>query len=491
MVPDSLSFDQSDQEIQSLLEAALSHYHDTPYLCASPLAGWQAARRHPIASSGAQGPGLALRALLDELIEALRPSEPCATDEALWRPYLLLDRLYRQRQAPQQVYQEALNLGKTHFYRERQRALQTLVESLRRWEQAGLARASWESHLPPATYTRLFGVEALIEQALGNLAESDQPRLLLLDGLGGLGKTALGRQVALQAMQKGLFQELAWLTAVRAIFTWNDIQDLDRPALTPAALLDQLAGALEAPECQSLPLPSQVKALCARLEAAPTLIVLDNLETAADVHAVLETLEQLARPATTRVLLTSRRRLENAAPIRAFHLQPLSRPAALAFMRHYAAERGEGELARAPESALDSIYTLSGGHPLAIKLVVGQASALPLEVVLNSLQAPDRLSESFYTFIYYHTWTLLSEPARQALLCLPHLAPQGAEWPELLAASGLSNDALCQAIEELVRFSLVSASGDGRKSYILHPLTRHFILSQLVGKWEQGNSHQL
>jgi hypothetical protein len=213
-------------------------------------------------------------------------------------------------------------------------------------------------------------------------------------------------------------------------------------------------------------------------------LVVDNLETVADGRALLDILQQLARTPGTRVLMTSRYRLENFDPLASVHVQRLGPADTLACLRHTAAERGLPALAEAPEAQLEPAYAITGGHPLAIKLVVGLSSALPWKQVLLRLEHPPGVGEQFYRFIYRRSWELLSEDARQVLLSLPHLAPAGAGWDELLAVSGLDVKALSAAVVELVRFSLVDPLGAGlERRYSLHPLTRHFILSDLVGYW--------
>ena len=467
-----------------LLESALLHYHDLHQLALSPLAAdlhdqHQTVRSRPTGPEGSgsgSAAGQALQAALDAHIDALR-KQPGEAGQA----GQLLDAVFRQRLPPQAVYRDRLHISKTHFYRQRRRALLLLTAA---WEasQGAAAPQPWESRLPPPSYTRLFGAQTLIDQALQALADPAGPPLVVLDGLGGLGKTAAGRETAHQALSGGLFQDVIWQTAVRTRFTWGEVRCLDQPALTADSLLNGLAEALGAPEWIPLPETLKVKAACERLAQQPSLLVVDNLETAADVHAILGLLRRLAAAGRVRILITSRHQLDDLGPARACHLRPLAQADALAFIRYHAAEQGQVDLSRAGEPTLAEIHAATQGHPLAIKLVIGQLGVLPLDQAIHSLQALERSSDPFYTFIYRHSWSLLSRLGRETLLSLPHLAPEGAAWDELLAVSGLEPDDLNHGLGELVRFSLVNADGGLEKHYSLHPLTRQFILAELAGR---------
>jgi hypothetical protein len=156
---------------------------------------------------------------------------------------------------------------------------------------------------------------------------------------------------------------------------------------------------------------------------------------------------------------------------------------ALAFLRYHGEERNAAALLHAPQSDLQRIVAVTGGHPLAIKLVVGQAQALPLRQVLDDLAATQPEVHDFYHFLFRYSWQRLSEPARQLLLHMPLLDPAGATWEDLAAVSGATlNGYYRSALEELVAASLLDAGcAQGRLLYSIHRLTEYFILSDLIG----------
>ena len=97
---------------------------------------------------------------------------------------------------------------------------------------------------------------------------------------------------------------------------------------------------------------------------------MDNLETAADVHALVEGLDRLARPA--KILLTTRHRVAAFDQVTSLTLHELSPDDALAFIRYHARERNIPAVLAAPPADLERMVHVTDGSPLAIKLVVGQ-----------------------------------------------------------------------------------------------------------------------
>jgi hypothetical protein len=471
-------------EIAAQLEELLPVMHNEMALAASSLNAWQIVRGELARS---QSIGKAVRAILDQAIDSIRPIGEIK-DIPEWRYYSILDGLYRKQQKPVQVYRE-LNISKAHFHRQRIAAVKALATLLFHQESALKPQGEWRAALPAPSYSCLFGANALIERVVNALANRNGPPVVVIDGFGGIGKTSAGRAAALQAMTAGLFQTLIWQTAQRALLTWGEIQTLDRPAFTADALLNHIARA--SGMSQIIPMPAEIKtrAIHGLLNEIPTLLVVDNLETAVDVRALVDTLYQLVGGPATKILLTSRQQLGTLNPMVACHVQPLTCADTLAFVRHHAAEQGEMELAGASDAVLRPIHDVTGGHPLAIKLVVGQANALPLEQILDRLRNA-RASEALYAFIYRQSWKMISADAQEILLSLPHLAPGGAAWQDIETVSELPSQRLNAALEELTRFSLVNCAGDGTKTYSLHPLMRHFIVSDLMEQWGADSAHE-
>jgi hypothetical protein len=139
-------------------------------------------------------------------------------------------------------------------------------------------------------------------------------------------------------------------------------------------------------------------------------------------------------------------------------------------MRREAAERNVPAILVAREADLLSIREVTGGNPLAMKLVVSQIRGLDLEVVLQRLRD---CTGDLYRFIYKAAWDELSTEAREVLVYV-------AAWPAPVSRAELEEVDLTegvildQALSQLVRLSLLIPSGGLRKRYGVHQLTRRF-----------------
>jgi hypothetical protein len=485
---------ETDADLHKHVKHALRHYHDRATLGYCPLAAWRSVRQRLPAALCSLAPlalGQAVQELLAEVIEALKPNSPPSFTTRQWRPYHLLDLTFRQNESPQQVYEARLHISRSHYYRELDRAIASATDLLREWEWAARAQTSERQEedpepgrgtakLPPPTYTRLFGAETPLAALIEALCDHNGRWLLVVEGLGGVGKTALAREAARQALELGGFADLAWETAQRRAFGWGEIQLCAEPTLTVERLLDSLALQIGLSHLVPLPTEEKRRALRSACRQAPYLLVIDNLETAKDYRTIVEELWGLANP--TKVLITSRHHLERYEAATCLQLRSLNQQAAGDFIRYHAVERGAVRVRNADDQAIARITRTTGGNPLAIKLVIGQAACRPLDQVLDYLEQARGDTEQLYRYIYQAAWDLLTSPARQVLLGMPHLSLQGGPWQAVAAISGLAEEALIQAVKELASLSLLDVSREAAPRYSIHPLTRSFVLSDLVEK---------
>lgn len=400
---------------------------------------------------------------------------------------LLRSRFWQGKSVVQMARQRSV--VESTFYAYQERAIHAFAVALWELERAARLRAKerrqyLQRNLPPPTYIRLFGVDEILARLREMITSPEGPWLISIEGLGGLGKTALAHHLASWAASTGDFADIVWETARHPVFsTWDGIieQDKSKPALTLETLLESIATQLNRPDLLERPFPEREVSIRALLKSQPYLIVVDNLETATDCRMLIPKLRELANP--TRFLLTSRHSLIRYPCIFCLTLDELQEADSFALMRHEGQIRGS-PLAEADEATLRQIYAVTGGNPLAIKLVVGQTRHLPLERVLTRLrEAAGKQYEDLYRFIYRRSWELLSDDAKQVLLAMPALAPTGAYWENLQAATELPADRLDAAIEELVEMSLINVGGITEKRYTIHHLTYTFIMTDLLGEW--------
>jgi hypothetical protein len=475
---DHASFDKNRPEIIQLLEQALKQWHHDdgqsslaetlPNLVRQTRTNWQ--------ESGAP-PGRRLtNQLLLDLLEELAPIDPEAAT--------LLRRRYIDDETGFAVA-NFLGVSESSFYRQRRDALGTLADvALAQERQARSTRAGkLENRLEPPTYHQLVGVTDLQARLSKLLRPQADIKLICLAGMGGLGKTALVDRLAREVIATGEFDDLAWISARQQTFAaWGDVQATGQPVLTPDELITQLNQQLTDGLAPPRPPAESLAALKARLAKRTHLIIIDNLETAEDYQEILPLLHELGQLAW--LLITSRVSIHEQPDIHVTNLEELSPTNVEALVRDEAARRGIDDLAAAPAETMRQIYDVVGGNPLALKLIIGQVHVRSLSRVLTDLdEARGRRVEALYEFIYRQAWDLLDDMARRVLLTMPLVATPGATLDHLMGATSLDDDDLYNALDLLIRLSLVNVSGPlDERRYSIHRLTESFLHKQ-VTKW--------
>ena len=344
------------------------------------------------------------------------------------------------------------------------------------------------SHVPfTKAYRALLGREPLINEILTVLSDPDARSIVAIDGVGGIGKTALAQEVVLSARQKKLFSTVVWVSGAKG----NRPSGTSVNSFTFNTVLNAIGNELNLPDLLQLTETEKANRIHALLRRHRILVVLDNLETAAEAQTeIVQKLQPLL--GISRALLTSRQRF--AADLYAIHLEGLAPTAAHQFLRQEGQDRRVHSLATARDAELTQITQVTGASPLAMKLVVGQLGFLTLDLILTHLQAVKPLSRNsetdeylnLYKYIYFPSWGLLSELGKDLLVAMAPFVPGvGGLLPALQAVSGMTTVELPTYTHELWRLSLLeigeaSPAGLGEKRYYLHALTRHFVLSDIV-----------
>lgn len=336
------------------------------------------------------------------------------------------------------------------------------------------------------TYTTLIGVESHLSQLCELLTHPGPPWLVAIEGIGGIGKTALADGVVRQLLVSAAVDNVGWVTARPPEFDLGGgLASLQQPVLSSQGLLHKLVEQLAVgdPMITTLPAEKQLSWLQNRLHTQPHVIVIDNLETLLDVEALLPLLRQLCNP--TRFLLTSRERVADEPGLYHFTVPELPEPEALHLVRQEARLGNLPHIVNAVEAELRPIYSTVGGNPLALRLVVGQTHADSLALILADLvQARGATAEQLYTYIYHRAWEKLDETARRVWLALPLLTARQATAAALVEISGEALPAVRMALAQLVRLNLVYCHGEvNERQYTIHNLTRTFLQEQ-VGAWQ-------
>ena len=326
--------------------------------------------------------------------------------------------------------------------------------------------------LPPVEYhCGLFGRDDQVRRLMNVLTVPGGPAFVSIEGLGGIGKTALAQEVTARLASDGRLRgPVVWARVAQGVGAYTpDRQAARNLGHVLRAIVDQL----ELPELHGLAPARVLERLRPVLDARGSLVVVDNLETADDVAHITEKLHGLAGAA--RFLITSRHTLAGIPYACVEHVPELS----MADSRDLV--NAELPPMRLPvtDAEIRAIYDAVGGSPLALKLVAAQLT-LPLERVLNGLKEAraDHANRMFF-HIYNRTWCeFLDENARRVLFLLKPVQGAGFEW--LLRRSGLTPDDFIDALETIRRYKLLEVTGAvDDPVYRLHRLTVTFLNSLL------------
>lgn len=397
--------------------------------------------------------------------------------------------LYFRFLAPLNVMVEelagAIPVDARHFRRRVNAGIAALVDLLRRLEHEEHTqhhRARLQRHLPPADYARLFGIEPQRDAIAAQLRRMSGPDFISIEGIGGVGKTALARAVALDLSEDSPFEGILWVSARQSWLSESGaIQSLPGATTTLADIAGRLATQLGLVELAALSLPDKLAELSAFLRRTTQLIVIDNLESVSDVDALLPALAPMAGP--SRFLLTSRQSMSHYPTVTRVAVPPLSLEDSRRLVESEL-RRGNRQ-ATLPAADMADLHATVGGMPLALKLVAAQMSRWPLAVLLDNLRAATlRAPENLYTYIYRHTWLALNNSARQLLLSTMTVAPQGEDIDWLRLISVLNPEAFDDAMDQLLAYSLLEVAGPPQSPrYGLHRLTVTFLQTEVLGEW--------
>jgi tetratricopeptide (TPR) repeat protein len=347
------------------------------------------------------------------------------------------------------------------------RKIESLTSSGRELEKSNAL-----AKLPRRPY--FVGREQELETILQSLQPNSRTFIIGIEGIGGVGKSALAIEVCHRCVESDLFGSVIWISAKESILTLHGIEPIIPEAKTLSDILITIGTNLGNPTIGNLSIKDQITRAYNLLARRSTLLVLDNFESLSknEQRDVLEFLRN--SPMTLKVVITSRERVAEGQIIR---LQGLSFEESHALL-DWESQQKHIHLTKDQSKQL---IDLTGGLPLALLWVQGQIAVLGYSVT----QVLDKLSLDadipILQYCFNHSWNLLGRADAKKLLFILALQPDAVSRAALKESGGIeSNDGFENAISELLQLSLVEHEHD-RDYFSILPLTRRFIRSQFAG----------
>lgn len=315
--------------------------------------------------------------------------------------------------------------------------------------------------LPETDETGLVGRHESAER-LKALLFKQRERVLTVVGEGGIGKTALVVDVLYDLVdaENCPYDCVLYTSLKTERLTADGIQPL-----TDAA--QGLTGIVQGLEDGLGDLSSGLDSLAEALEGIPTLVVIDNLETA-DADEILTLYDAL--PVNVWFLFTSRVGLGQIE--RRIPLTPLAPSDTAQLLRSYAKARSVTHLARAPQDRIVAVAERLRHSPLAVRWFV---SAVARGDDADALLADQDSLLEFCLRSVHAGLALDTKQILEHLYCLDR--PIG--FVELAALSALSVDSVRTALLELQRGSLLEVTladrDSGTSSYSVTAMAKTFL----------------
>ncbi len=346
-------------------------------------------------------------------------------------------------------------------------------------------------NLPNKYHEKLFGREDAVSRLAAELVNPLGKSVIVISGLGGIGKTALAHETAERVLSTGYFTNVLWESAKAEMYEDKHITIRTSRSTDWQSLVHRYATQLGLPIASNF---QQVEAeVRFRLRGGGYLVVMDNLETIEAAIEVAHKLHELVNPTASakpsKVLITSRERLTRLSYTFDYFIGGLEPIPATEFLYQNAESRNIAFIDRDPMIE-ERIYNTTKGMPLAIILINSQRVAgQTVDEILERIEKTTNERE-LYQFIYWDLWQKIGVKAQKVLAAAAAFGISS-QRSHLMRVSKTEDPPIFDdAIAELVRLSLMEVihitqtfSSDNRR-YDIHSITRWFVNGPLQKEWE-------
>ena len=210
-------------------------------------------------------------------------------------------------------------------------------------------------------YRQFIGREKYIEDIMAKL--SQRFFVVSIDGIGGVGKTALASEIAHKCVEGKIFDAVVWISAKKKRLALTGIDDIVPSLTTYENLINAILEVLGYTTSTSMCLEEKQKKVNELLSTAKCLIVVDNLEAVED-ERIFDFLKNLPEP--SKALITSRKRLGEVERI--VRLKEMSFDETKRLILLDAVDKSVEQLQSGDDKVFSEIYKVTGGIPLAISM---------------------------------------------------------------------------------------------------------------------------
>jgi tetratricopeptide (TPR) repeat protein len=315
------------------------------------------------------------------------------------------------------------------------------------------------------------GREKELDIILSALSPESRTWGALIDGPGGIGKTALAIHAAHKAED---FERKIFITAkVRELTPDGETQLRDFSRDNYVRMLDELGKELGADGLEKLAPDERPNELRLALAGVKALIIFDNLETLPEEERtrLFQFLSRL--PAGNKAIVTSRRRTDVDARI--VRLDRLSHDEAMQLIAELA--KKYPRLQRATTEEHEKLYAITQGNPLFIRWIAGQLGreGSKLRTIEEAVAFIDKAPKNNdpLEYIFGDLLETFKEDETKVLAALTHFdKPAQLKW--VAQMTDLPEKSAETALEDLTDRSILIADFESRTFY-LPPLTAKFI----------------
>lgn len=312
------------------------------------------------------------------------------------------------------------------------------------------------------------------ETCLNALSQEQQGWGAILDGAGGMGKTALAIEVAHLAKQNGLFDAYLFESAKTTFLTPSGIRTETLRLSSLDSFVRSYAEFLNFPDIADHPNPDErVRLFLSRISGRHILFVVDNMETlpVEERNKVGEFLGRL--PSGNKAILTSRIRTGEAAKtIRLVKLSDREVEELIKIVGELLSPSFVNEWKNAEKSMQSKFIAATGGNPLIIRYAIGRidVEGMRLEKMVNTLQQSP--PEDVFSFLFAEAVKSLSNLEIEVLFALTY--SEATDLSVLSKLIKVSPEDIQNALAKLTATSLINTSAGDIEKFSLNEVFKNY-----------------